>query len=116
MTYGFHLGEKFAEQVGVEYAKLGMPNVVTARITGVRGDNRLAQVRRDIGAKYLVDLHDDSTAPKRLTPKELRSGVVLERQVNPNARYELHGHMGYDHANRLLRPFAENWNERRRRP
>ena len=63
VTYGVHLGEKFAEEVGVEFARLDVPNIVLARISGIRGDNRSAQMRRDIGAKYLVDLHDDSTAP-----------------------------------------------------
>jgi len=116
VTYGYHLGEHFAEKVGIEFARLDRPNVVTARIRGIRGDNRLAQMRRDIGAKYLVDLHDDSTAPQRLRPKELRRALIAEREANPNARYDLDGHMGYDHANRLLKPFAQYWNERRRRP
>jgi hypothetical protein len=115
VTYGFHRGEKFAEQVGIEYAKLDMPNVVTARIRGIRGDNRLAQMRRDIGAKYLVDLHDDSTALQRLGPEGLRNSLALEREANPNARYDLDCHMPYSQAIRVLKPFAEKWNERRRR-
>jgi hypothetical protein len=126
VTYGFHLGEKFAEQVGMEYAKLDIPHVVTAKVKGIKGYNQrgphmrgydpLAQMRRDIGAKYLVNLHDDSPSLQRLSPSELRKALEVEREVNPHYKYDLTGHMGRKHATELLDSFARKWNERRRHP
>lgn len=119
VTYGYHVGEHFAGRVGLEYAKLDVPNVVVARMHGIRGVERMLQMRRDIGAKYMVDLHDDSTAPqslaRKLEPEKLRRVLEEEPKVAPHERYMILGQMEYEDAMKLLQPFSDYWNERRRR-
>jgi hypothetical protein len=67
----------------------------------------LALVRRDLGAEYVVDLHDDSQL--------VNYYVSRLSELSEYERYWLVDHMGYSASRQLLSPFAKSWNERRRR-
>lgn len=124
VTYGCHLEEKYAEAVGEKfrdtYLQSMFPDVVVGRWRGIRGYNRLAQIRQDLGAKYAIDLHDDSTYPQRARREWGKSHSPLpfedwyerqlenERQIGE--KYYLVSHMPYDEGMALLQPFTNKWN------
>jgi len=113
VTFGYHLKELFAEQVGMEFRKLDLENVVVARFKGIRGLNRLAKVRRDVGAKYGIDLHDNTPSKEKYGneySEEFRR--FCERMGYPMIKYQIIAHMGYERALKLLSPFVKGWNEK----
>lgn len=140
VTYGYHLGEDFAKEVGIEFQKLDLENVVVKRLKGekpIRRDyndtdwfskewnkdykdwkngkivhpENLSLLRRKVGAKYGIDLHDDF--PGRdwaLQAYEKRDPSVFYEKIHQE-KYSLIAHMGWVTAEKLLNPFIKNWNE-----
>lgn len=108
VTYGYHLKELFAAEVGKRFAELDMDNVVVARWNGRRGLNRNAQFRRDIGAKYGIDLHDDS---RKMEWALQNPHAILSSEIG--LKYELFGHLRYEEAKKLILGFKKKWNKMR---
>jgi hypothetical protein len=86
------------------------PDVIVSRWHGIRGSNRIAQMRRDICAKYAIDLHDDSPLSEYVLKKcekypELRPLGLLERFY-----VIAHLERDYKDARDFMRKFSESWN------
>lgn len=124
VTYGCHLKEKYAESVGVRFRDLYLqemfPDVIVARWRGVRGNNRLGQIRQDIGAKYVIDLHDDSTFPERAKRVWIKTHSPFPFEewykyhlgmAKKGEKYLLVAHMPYDEGLALLEPYTNKWNK-----
>jgi len=109
VTYGYHLKEKFAIDIGINFRELDLDNVIVARWKGIRGLNRNTQFRRDIGTKYGIDLHDDTPAREWVFQQLDDPAVSAEIGI----KYDLVGHMGYERARRLIHSFRKQWNKNR---
>jgi hypothetical protein len=140
VTYGCHIGEDFAKEVGIEFKRLNLKDTVVVSLKGEKPFPRnyddpnwifkewdkshedwkkgktvypedLALLRRKLCAKYGIDLHDDS--PGRgwaLQAYKERDPSVFYENIR-NEKYDIVAHMGYERARRLLMPFVEQWNK-----
>ena len=102
ITYGYHLKERYATEVGEKFRGLDLENVIVAKWKGIRGLARNAQFRRDVGAKYAIDLHDSSPIVNRFR------GVPFYDRYG----YHVWIHAPYDKAVKLLYPFKDGWNSK----
>lgn len=107
VTFGYHLKELFAQQVATAFRKLDLDNVLVARWKGIRGLNRMAQFRRDVGAKYGVDLHDDTPKKEEIVEYYHKYPELLQN----TPKYEIIAHMSFERAVKLVTPFVEKWNK-----
>lgn len=134
MTYGYHIGEDFAREVGIEFKRMHLDDVVVVELEGEkpRGPTEdifedwkkahadwkkgkvvypedLALIRRKVGAKYGIDLHDN--LPHREYALQHLEDPAVSAELA--TKYELVGHMGYEKAKRLVLGFKKEWNKTR---
>jgi len=136
VAYGYHLGEDFAKEVGIEFKKLNLRDTVTMSLKGKKPfpeyndpdcmfkeweksyrdwrkgkivyPEDLALLRRKVGAKYGIDLHDNSAAREWVLQHLDKIGPIY-----PDYKYDLVGHMGFERAKKLVLGFKRHWNRMR---
>jgi hypothetical protein len=140
VTYGYHLGEDFAKDVGTELRKLNLENVI---VKGLKGEKPfpkdhddpncifeewkksyedwkkgkivypedLSILRGKVGADLGIDLHDDSPSRDWALRAYERGDPSAVAEKECGEKYFLHAHMEWDVAEKLLRPFIEEWNK-----
>jgi len=134
VTYGCHLGEDFAKEVGLEFEKLNLENIIVRGLEGERPrkpnedifaewrrshsdwkkgkivyPEDIALIRRKVGARYGIDLHDN--LPSREWVLQNLEDPAVSGEMG--LKYELVGHMGYEKAKRLVLGFKKEWNRTR---
>jgi hypothetical protein len=138
VTYGYHIGENFAKEVGIKFQKLNLENTITVGLKGEKPfpdyndpncifkeweksyrdwrkgkivyPEDLALLRRKVDAKYGIDLHDNSAAREWVLQ---HSEDEIIGSIYPGYKYDLVGHMGFERAKKLVLGFKRHWNTMR---
>jgi len=137
--YGYHIGEDFAKEVGIEFGRLNLKNTVVMRLKGERHSKKnyddplgifkqrnkdyqdwkkgkivypedLSLLRRKVGAKYGIDLHDCSPSREWMLQ---HLGDETLGLAPPYYKYDVIGHMEFEKAKRLVLGFKRHWNRMR---
>lgn len=139
IAFGYHKGEDFAKKVGIEFKKLHLDDTVVVGLKGEKPFPRnyddpnwiskewdksyedwkkgktvypedLSLLRREVGAKYGIDLHDDSPSRNWALQAYAKGDPSAVYEKLFHEKYELIAHMGWNTAEKLLKPFIEGWN------
>ncbi len=112
VNYGFHLGEKFALEVGRRFRVEKIPYVAVIswgkrkrrQLTNTKIIRSYEQWKRDVGAKYVIDLHDNSLYLEYPGSQGLH-------QYFYNISYDLTFHAKYSDFQKIVYPFMKKWNK-----